>query len=168
MDVKRRCDEGFTLIEVVIAMFILTVGILTLQSMQVTSIKGNAHANRITAGAAWATDRMEQLYTTPYTDGSLTCTNDPMCDRTNDGTDQDPDRDGTDDIGADTNYGLNNDTAATADHMVVSPDGVYTIYWNIAEDVPVPNNKTIRVIVTSDQQGKSRRVVYDYIKTDII
>ena len=168
MDCKKIGDEGFTLIEVVIAMVILTVGILTLQAMQVTSIKGNVTANRLTNGAVWATDRMEQLYAESYTDVSLTCTNDPMCDRTGDGTDQDPERDGVDDIGADTTFGLNNDTAATADHMVVSPDGVYTIYWNIAEDVPVPNNKTIRVIVTSDQQGKSRRVVYDYIKTDII
>ncbi|WP_319547567.1 prepilin-type N-terminal cleavage/methylation domain-containing protein [Desulfogranum marinum] len=168
MDYKNRRDEGFTLIEAVIAMFILTVGILTLQTMQVTAIKGNAHANRITAGSAWATDRMEQLYAAPYSDGSLTCVNDPMCDRTGDGTDQDPDRDGVDSVGADTNFGLDNDTAATADHMAVSPDGVYTIYWNIAEDVPMPNDKTIRVIVVSDQQGKSRRVVYDYIKTDII
>lgn len=162
-----KAESGFTLIEVLIALCVLAVGILTLQAMQISSIKGNVTANRISIGAAWATDMMEQIYVKPYRDTTLTCANDPMCDTDSDGTNQDPDRDAIDTVGADLNFGLN-DEGAAADHTAISPDNVYTIYWNIAEDYPIPNNKTVRVIVISNQQGTTRRVVYDYVKTDTI
>lgn len=163
---KLNNKTGYTLIETVIAMAILAIGIITLQTMQVTAIKGNATANRVTEASAWATDTLEWLFAEPYSDATMSCTDDPMCDRTGDGTGRDTNLDGIDDTGAANAFGLNNDTAATADHN--RTNGVYTIYWNIAEGVPVPNNKTVRVIVVSDQQGTERRVVYDYIKADII
>ncbi len=163
--------KGFTLIEVLVAMTVLAIGILTLQTMQVTSVKGNAHANRITTSSIWATDWLEQLYIMPYRDTALTCANDRLCDRDGDGTGQDNDMNGLDELvsdGSDTNFGLDDDTQATADHVIDPNDGIHTIFVNIATDVPVPNNKTVRVIILSDQMGQTRRVEYTFIKTDII
>lgn len=160
-------ENGFTLIEVLIAGVILAIGIFTLQAMQVTAIKGNSHANRITTSSTWGTDQIEQIYALPYRDTSLTCAADLMCDTDGDGTNQDPDLDGIDTEGLDTSFGLN-DTGAAADATINTADGIHTIYINVAEDHPIPNNKTIRVIVDSLQFGQNRRVVYNYIKADII
>ncbi len=164
-------NRGFTLIEVLVAMAVLAVGIMALQTMQITSIKGNARASRITTSALWATDRLEQLYVLPYRDTTLACADDPLCDRDGDGTDQDVEMDGLDTLvsdGSDTSFGLDDDTQATADSFFTSPDGIHSIFVNIATDHPVPNNKTIRVIILSNQFGDTRRVEYTFIKTDII
>ena len=57
------------------AMALLAFGILAVGSMQVTSIKANAHANQMTAASVWARDRMEGLmalaYTSAFTDPAL-------------------------------------------------------------------------------------------------
>ncbi len=166
-------NSGFTLIEVIVATAILAIGIIALQTMQITSIKGNGHANRITTSSIWASDRLERLYALPYNDIALACADDLMCDTDGDGTDQDLDLDGLDTVTADdsdTSFGLNDDTVDTADHVITAAntDGVHTIFINIATDYPVPNNKTIRVIILSEQFSKTRRVEYTYIKTDII
>lgn len=61
-------NHGFTLIEALIAMVILTVGILTLITMQTSSIKGNAKARGITIAANLSQDRIEQLLGQKYDD----------------------------------------------------------------------------------------------------
>ncbi len=170
---KLNNNKGFTLIESVIATAVLGIGILALQTMQITSIKGNAHANRITTSSILASDRLERIYTAPYRDTTLTCADDLMCDRDGDGTDQDIDMNGIDEVTADdsdTNFGLDDDTALTADHVITADniDDIHTIFINIATDHPVRNNKTIRVIVLSNQMGNTRRVEYTYIKDDLI
>lgn len=161
-------QNGFTLIEAVIAMAILAIGILTLQTMQVIGIKGNSQASRITVGSTWAADRIEQIQVLDYNDITLN-------DSDGDGTNQDADEDGIDDdennngiVEANEQFGLEHDTVATADGTATSPDNVFTIFWNVAVDQPVKNTKTIRVIIKSNQQGKDRRVSFDYVKADII
>lgn len=161
-------QNGFTLIEAVIAMAILAIGILTLQTMQVIGIKGTSQANRITVGSTWAADRIEQIQVLDYDDTILN-------DSDGDGTNQDGNEDGVDDdennngiVEANEQFGLEHDTVATADGNDTSPDNVFTIFWNVAVDQPVKNTKTIRIIVTSNQQGKARRVTFDYVKADII
>jgi type IV pilus assembly protein PilV len=64
-------EEGFTLLEVIVAISILTVGLLGLATMQVTSIKGNFFASRVTEGSAVASDRLEKLFALPYTHADL-------------------------------------------------------------------------------------------------
>lgn len=71
-------EEGFTLIEVLIAMVILSIGIIALTSMQTTGIKGNATANILTTGGTWAADSVERVFAMDYADltsGSTTSTN---------------------------------------------------------------------------------------------
>lgn len=59
-------QSGFTLIEVLIASVIFSIGILALFSMQITSIKGNAHANALTVSANEARDHIEQFLNQDY------------------------------------------------------------------------------------------------------
>ena len=71
----KRDNRGFTLIEVLIAMAIFSIGILAIGSMQVTSINSNARARMHTEGYTWVVDRIERLTTLPYDDDDLTAGN---------------------------------------------------------------------------------------------
>jgi prepilin-type N-terminal cleavage/methylation domain-containing protein len=68
----RGQSAGFTLIEVIIAISLLAVGMLTVASMQVSAITGNAQANRVTEATTAAQDKLEELMALPYTDTDLT------------------------------------------------------------------------------------------------
>lgn len=63
---KTQNQSGFTLIEALVAMVILTVGILSLYAMQTTAITGNVTASRLSVATAVATDCYERLWNTPY------------------------------------------------------------------------------------------------------
>jgi type IV pilus modification protein PilV len=58
---SRRREAGFTLIEVLIAMVILSVGLLALEGMAVGSAKVTASANRRSRYAEVATDTLERV-----------------------------------------------------------------------------------------------------------
>ncbi|HOE23134.1 MAG TPA: prepilin-type N-terminal cleavage/methylation domain-containing protein [Smithellaceae bacterium] len=60
-NIKKRDRQGFTLLEVLIAMFILTVAILALVSVTVTVIKGNASNKMVTTATTLAKDQLETL-----------------------------------------------------------------------------------------------------------
>ena len=64
-------QTGFTLLEVMIAIAILSFGILAIASMQTSSIYGNSVANRLTEGTSWAGNKMEELLTIPDTNAGL-------------------------------------------------------------------------------------------------
>ena len=68
---KERGEKGFTLLEVMIAIAILSFGILAVASMQTSSMYGNSLANRLTEGTSWAGNKMEELLTIPDTDAQL-------------------------------------------------------------------------------------------------
>ena len=54
-------DQGFTLVELLIALTIFAVGLLALASMQITAVKEGSHANRLTQEAAVAQGIMEKV-----------------------------------------------------------------------------------------------------------
>jgi prepilin-type N-terminal cleavage/methylation domain-containing protein len=69
---KNRLNRrGFSLIEVLIAMAIFSIGILALTSLQIRSINQNATAKMQTAATILAVDWMEQLISRPYDDAWL-------------------------------------------------------------------------------------------------
>ena len=71
---RTQSEAGFTLLEVVVAIAILTFGMLAVASMQSSAIQGNYTARIHTEAATWAQDRMEKLLALPYSDSLLTDT----------------------------------------------------------------------------------------------
>lgn len=71
---KLKNAEGFTLIEILIAMSILMVGLLAIAVMQVSAIRVNSKALSITERATLAQDKLEQLVALPYSDPELSLT----------------------------------------------------------------------------------------------
>ncbi len=69
---KLRNDEGYSLIEILIAIAILSVGLLAVATMQISSIRVNDTARRMTRRATMAQDRIEQLMSLSYTHAVLT------------------------------------------------------------------------------------------------
>ena len=59
---KSTSIKGFTLVEVLIAMVILSIGVMAIQVMQITSVKGNDSSNRLTEASTLASARIDVLY----------------------------------------------------------------------------------------------------------
>lgn len=159
-------SDGFTLVEVMVALVVFAIGILSLNLMQSKAIDGNSSANRLTIASTWASDRVERIFALDYADPLLVDTD-------GDGTNEDGDGDGVDDddngdnvVDANENFGLHHDTAATADQSDSSPDGgEYTVFWNIAVDKPMPNIKTIHIIVQRNDLGLTKSITFEYMKS---
>ncbi|MFA6012488.1 MAG: prepilin-type N-terminal cleavage/methylation domain-containing protein [Desulfobacteraceae bacterium] len=64
-------DNGFTLIEILIAILIFSIGILAVSSLQLNSIKGNTHANSFTIAGSTASNHSENLKALPFNDPLL-------------------------------------------------------------------------------------------------
>ncbi|PJA27440.1 MAG: hypothetical protein CO189_07045 [candidate division Zixibacteria bacterium CG_4_9_14_3_um_filter_46_8] len=56
-------EKGFTIIEVLVAIILLTIGLLGMAPMMVTSMSGNSFANELTAANMIASDYIENLKT---------------------------------------------------------------------------------------------------------
>ena len=136
---KIEMEKGFTVLELLFAITILSVGILAVASMQAASIQGNAFAGGVTLGTTWAADKLEGLIALAYYDYS-----------NSDLEDSDTDGDG----------GLE-DTGSNADHQETQGD--YTIYWNVSEDSVMSNTKTINVIVVWTERDVQRNVSMRYV-----
>jgi len=65
-------QQGFTLIEVMMAMVILGIGIMSIVALQTRDTMYNNSSRRQTQAYTWAMDRVERLRALPYTDGDLT------------------------------------------------------------------------------------------------
>ena len=64
-------DSGFTLVEVLIAIFLLSVGLLAVATLQSTALKTNGAAMKITTAMEVAQEAMEGLMRRSYTDDSV-------------------------------------------------------------------------------------------------
>jgi type IV pilus assembly protein PilV len=146
---KRLNERGFSIIEVMIAISILSIGILALASMQVAAMRGNSFAGSVTEGSTWALDQIEKLMNLPWDDASL----------------QDTDDD--DDAGlADIGFDNSPATKGDADFMVIR--GRYAIHWNVADDVVTANTRTVNVIVTWSDHGVQKSVSIQRVMARIL
>jgi type IV pilus assembly protein PilV len=59
-------DNGFTLIEILIALVILSIGLMALAGIQVSALKGNAFSKRMTTAVSIAEQMVEQIRNIPY------------------------------------------------------------------------------------------------------
>ena len=114
-------QNGFTLLEVIIALFIFSIGLLAVASMQMTSIKGNYFSGTLTEATSWAADQMETLMSLPYADPDLDAVSDH-----------------------------------TVDPVDLPDECIYTIMWNVADDVTTNNTKTIKITVDWYDRGSKR------------
>jgi type IV pilus assembly protein PilV len=143
----RDDSQGFSLIEVLIAITIFSIGLLAVASMQSTSIDSSSSAMVQTEVAAWAADRVESLMAIPYHDSALDAgTYGSAVSQSSDGIDNDWD-------------GAIDEAGETG--------SLNTITWTIQEDTPINNTKTITVTVTSTREG-GKTVTLEMTKVDII
>ena len=63
--------NGFSLIEVLIALVLLAVGLLALGGMQIVSIKGNSFSRQITQATVLTQSKLEELKRLPFDDSDL-------------------------------------------------------------------------------------------------
>jgi type IV pilus assembly protein PilV len=61
-------NAGFTLVESMLALAIMSVGLLALAGLQITALRGNALSRSMTTAVSIAEQRLEQLKNTPYSD----------------------------------------------------------------------------------------------------
>jgi type IV pilus assembly protein PilV len=115
---KSQKDQGFTLIEVLIAISIFAIGLLAVATMQISAINVNSTAGQITTRMTWAQDKLEKLMAMPYSDPWLQDLGDPPS-------------------GMDSAGNVHQETS----------DG-YIISWAVTDNNPVPNTKMITVSVT--------------------
>lgn len=136
-------QKGFTLIEVIMAIALLTVGILAAGSMQISALGGNSQAKQLSHAVVWGEDRLEALMGKPYDDPDL----------------QEKKAAANVIAGLDyTDIGAN-----AADYsQVVDPN--FTVFWNVADDYPLFGCKTIRVIVRRNDQGNLKTISMDFVK----
>jgi prepilin-type N-terminal cleavage/methylation domain-containing protein len=64
--IKRGENEGFTLIEVLIAIVVLSVALLALAGLQIVSIRSNSFGNHMTEAVTLAKDVMEEMKDTQW------------------------------------------------------------------------------------------------------
>ena len=131
--------RGFSIVEVMITISIMSIGILALASMQVSAMRGNSFAGGVTEGSTWAGDQLEKLMNLSWDDPNL----------------QDKDLDGA--AGLD-NVGFDNDPDTQADADFRTDEGQFAIHWNVADNVVTSNTKTINVIVTWTEHGTQKSV----------
>ena len=66
----RRGNSGFTLLEVLVAMVILTVGLLGMASLCVGIIKGNELSKEVSSATTCAREQVEDIERTGYTNAT--------------------------------------------------------------------------------------------------
>ena len=137
--------------------------------MQTTALKGNSKSRQISEASNIAADRIERIMSLPYDSHSNNIDDD------GDGYTDDWNEQFSDGAGANAGTAglddINNpDGFNDLDHNGLADDrdgdGIPDVCWNIAEDYPLPNTKTIKVIV--DSPGSARSVEMIYIKMDKI
>ncbi len=160
--------NGLTLIEVLIALTILTIGLLGVAMMQVMSISGNTFSREMVVGTELAQDMLEKLSTFEYTDSNednaLLEGNHP--DATDVGNDLAPEVFGDPDNIIDER-GLWPDFAATFVPPTTAGPLIYTRTWNVVNDGLGANTnmKTIEVTVTwDDRTGTTHSVILEGVR----
>lgn len=129
---SASAERGYTIIEVMIAIAIFSIGILGAWALQNTSTIGNTSARNLTIGASCASDRLEQLIQLPYAHADLLAGNHAP---------------------SQVSDGIDNNFDGEIDEPGES--GSLRMTWLITDDAPIPQTKTIRVDVAMRQRTTS-------------
>ena len=71
-EIYQHNESGFSLIEVLMALVIFTIGLLSANAMQIATIKSNTVANGVTVASVLVSDKIENIMAMDYTDAALT------------------------------------------------------------------------------------------------
>ena len=158
----HKNENGFTLVEIMVAVCVLSIGLLAIASMQLGAVSANARAIDTSEASTLAELQMETLLSLQYR-FSLIQDNQNHLD--------------LQDTNADEIAGLLNpfpderpifDPANLAGWIAANPPDhqrtestdkyTYTIYWNVATNAEINDTKTIHVIVTWADKEAGHRV----------
>ena len=131
--------RGFTLLEVMIALVILSIGLLGLAGLQIVATRSNSFSNQMTVGITLAQDKLEELRNLSYDDAQL---NDPQP--------------GNDSVNGNYQDG-NNPIRALGDMG-------FNRSWTVSEDA-TNNLKTITVTVQWPHPDNSHSVSFTTVKS---
>ena len=139
---------GYSLIETMIAICVVALGLMAVGSMQISAFKGNTNARRITQETERAGDTLEKLRGLPYDHGLL----------------EDKNGDGV--AGLDNMYPTGGADEYPYPADFAEAEGRFNIYWNVADDHPLPNTKRITVIVTNRVGGVLKATRLSTVRSD--
>jgi len=149
-------ESGLTLLEVMVAVVVLTVGILALNAMQVSAIRVNSAAGNLTKAVSVGQEKLESLLGLPY------------------------DHEALGDVDVD-NHASNQKRReslrrplpplpepAVADPATYQPEhqtrrGKFLICWNIEDDLLVPRTKSVNVVVVWREGAVPRSVLLEHV-----
>jgi type IV pilus assembly protein PilV len=150
-----RNQRGFSLIEALIAMFLLSIGLLGAGLMQIGGIKANSNATGRTTGLSVAQSIMDDLRSLPLTDPRLSDTK-----NMGNGLDDGRAVPGGQPVPGDADQLINPVFAPDGTNYTAADGLTYTVFWNVAEDSPLDGTRTVRLFVyRNDQRFGLNRVV---------
>ncbi|BBO87416.1 prepilin-type N-terminal cleavage/methylation domain-containing protein [Desulfosarcina ovata] len=166
-------QAGFSIVEVMIAMAIFSIGILAVWSMQLNAAKGNTRAQSVTYSSEWALGQVERLLVQGM--GGTTAYNKlaPSSSLSQDVDGMDNDNDGEIDEGGENGSlwvlnkdadGVDNNYNGQIDEN--GEDGPLSVSLNIEEVSPdsttdIYNYKIVTVTVTKTVGSETRTIVLE-------
>jgi len=179
----KHCQSGFSMVEVLVAILLLTVGLLALAKMQTQAVASNNYGNQLTEATFLAQDKLEELrllnecYLAVIAKPELSWTaedqavvnnyNSQLSDSVANWNEVHTDGDGIPDVfswAAAPDHTNADGLGAVANPIDVTgaaaSAGGYTRIWYVADNKPLTKAKNLRVRIT---WGNGREVTVDTI-----
>jgi len=137
-------ESGFTLVEVMMAIAIFSIGILAVWALQHISTRSNTTARNLTIATVCASDQLERLMKLPSTHANLTAgTHTP----------------------SQTTDALDNNFNGSVDEP--GENGPLRVSWVVTDNTPILRSKEITVTVTWNNQLHQRSLSMTSYKAEL-
>ena len=143
-------SDGFTIIEVLIALTIFSIGILAVTALQISTARANSIAGNVTINMTWASDRVEEFLTLPYGHQDLSAGNHSVSEGS---------------LTMDSD-GIDNNSNGRIDEA--GETGNIAIEWTVIDDMPVNRTKTVRITLTRIDVWGQKSITLTQVVPEII